>query len=383
MKSTMVNDLEQAFFEKFLVKPIVVFSPGRINFIGEHTDYNNGFVFPAAIDKGIYMALSRSTDERSQILALDVDESYEFDINDLPQEQLGSWQDYFLGILTELKKQDQKFYQIKVMFRGTIDVGSGLSSSAALENAFIFGLNELFKLTLSKHEMIHISQAAEHNFVGVKCGIMDQFASMYGQEDAALFLDCKTLESDLLPMQLEGVLSVVLINSNVKHKLAESGYNQRRATCERVANYFQVESLRELRLGDLELAIADLDAEDYKKASYVIEENLRVLEFKEAVIQNDIERMGELLYQSHDGMRFKFEISCDELDFLVDFSKSFDGVYGARMMGGGFGGCTINLVENGIEKKFISAIREAYQTNFNKNCNSIKVALSNGTREIK
>ncbi|WP_232827355.1 galactokinase [Winogradskyella aurantiaca] len=382
MTSTMVNDLEQAFFERFLVKPIVVFSPGRINFIGEHTDYNNGFVFPAAIDKGIYMALSRSTDERSQILALDVDESYDFDINDLQEEQLGSWQDYLLGVLTELKKQHQEFDQIKVLFSGTIAIGSGLSSSAALENAFVFGLNELFRLNLSKHEMIHISQAAEHNFVGVKCGIMDQFASMYGKEDAGLFLDCKTLESDEIPMQLEGV-SLVLINSNVKHKLAESAYNKRRATCERVANFFQVESLREISLDDLVSARANLDEEDYRKASYVLEENERVLAFREAVTQKDIIGMGELLYQSHDGMRNKYEVSCVEIDFLVDFSKQFDGVHGSRMMGGGFGGCTINLVENGVEQEFIEAIKKSYMTKFNKTCNSIKVALSHGTRGIK
>jgi galactokinase len=382
MEQQVLKNLKTSFTSAFKVEPLVIFSPGRINFIGEHTDYNDGYVFPAAIDKGIYLALAASKNNTSMIRALDMDASYEFDISKLHKASGAAWQHYFLGIISELAHKGIHLQQVNVVFCGTIPIGSGMSSSAALENAFVYGLNALFDLGLSKEEMIFISQAAEHHYVGVKCGIMDQYASMFGKRDAAILLDCQTLESEVLFLQLPEI-ALVLINTNVKHKLSDSAYNKRREACERVAAHFQVASLRHLEQSDLETSKTDLDTDDYEKASYVLEENKRVLAFKEAVLRANYNEMGALMYQSHEGLRHKYEVSCKELDFLVDYGKDLNYVLGSRMMGGGFGGCTINLIRTERLAEFKRAVSNAYFEEFNRTCDFINVSLSDGTKRLQ
>lgn len=383
MESSVLHKVRSAFVTEFGQDPIVIFSPGRVNFIGEHTDYNKGYVFPAAIDKGIYLSIYRAKGEQSNILALDMDERYSFNMKGLLDEvPTGSWSDYVMGVVVELKKKGLELEPFNAVFSGTIDAGSGLSSSAALENAFVFGLNTIFDLKLTPTEMIFISQAAEHHFVGVRCGIMDQFASMFGKEGAALFLDCKTLESDSHPMHLEGI-SVLVINTNVKHSLADSAYNERRTSCEQVAAFLNKESLREVTLVELEQHKDQIAHETYRKARYVIEENERVLLFQKAVNERDFEGMGALLYASHEGLKYDYKVSCDELDFLVDFGKDLSYVLGSRMMGGGFGGCTINLINTSQMDQFGAEIIEAYRRAFGKDCTLIHINLSDGTKELK
>ena len=381
MNRNYKHKIEESFLLEFKKKPLVVFSPGRINLIGEHTDYNNGFVFPAAIDKGIYLGIEATDSHSSKIIALDVNESYTCDINKLDRNVQSSWQNYFLGIIDDLTKKGYRFGQFNVVFSGTIDVGSGLSSSAALENAFVYGLNEVFKLGLTRKEMIFISQAAEHNYVGVKCGIMDQFASMFGKKDSALFLDCKSLEYAVKPLKMDGI-SILVINTNVKHQLSDSAYNKRRASCERVAKHFKVTSLRDINFNDLWRSKQLLHINDFEKASYILEENKRVVAFKEAMESEDFQEMGRLLYASHEGLRVQYEVSCAELDFLVNYGKDRPWVLGSRMMGGGFGGCTINFIKSEKVKDYGQDISNAYLKQFGKACSLINVKLSDGTNRF-
>lgn len=256
-----------------------------------------------------------------------------------------------------------------------------MSSSAALENSIVFGLNKLFNLELTKHQMILISQKAEHNYVGVQCGIMDQYASMFGIENGALLLDCKTLKAQRIPIDF-GLYEIVLINSNVKHELSESAYNDRHAVCTKVSKLLEKESLREVSFTDLEAIKKHINNEDYNKVLYVLEEIERVEQFAKSVEKQDLESMGNLLFQSHKGLSEKYKVSCNELDFLVSEAKKCDEVIGARMMGGGFGGCTINLVLKSELQNFENKISKVYQNKFEKACDVYKVKLSEGTRLV-
>lgn len=371
-------NISARFEKEFDTQPLVIFSPGRINLIGEHTDYNNGFVFPAAIDKGIYLAIAKSNTKKSKIISLDSNENYEFSLNDIEPIKNGGWKNYVLGVFSEIQKTGRTIEPVNIVFGGDIPIGSGLSSSAALENAFVFGLNEVFNLKLTKEEMIHISQKAEHNFVGVNCGIMDQYASMFGQENSALLLDCKSLEATNHKIDF-GDYTLLLINTNVSHNLSDSEYNKRRATCERISKAFNKDSLREISILELETKKQQFLDGDYEKALYVLEENQRVLEASEAIKNNNLEKLGQLLFQSHDGLSNKYNVSCEELDFLVEQAKNNSQIIGARMMGGGFGGCTINIIKKNAIKDYSSHISKEYETKFNKACSFYHVNLSQGT----
>mgnify|MGYP005990627451 CR=1 FL=1 len=379
MNSILQKHIAQKFVDTFNKKPLLVFSPGRINLIGEHTDYNNGFVFPAAIDKGIYCAIEKSAKNYSTIIALDVKDEFTIDLNSVSKYSFGSWKNYVLGIINEIQNKGKSISNFNLVFSGDIPSGAGLSSSAALENSVVFGLNELFQLQLSKKEMINISQKAEHNFVGVNCGIMDQFASMFGEENSALLLDCKRLSYDKVELNLKGI-EILLINTNVKHSLAESAYNDRRKTCERVASLLQKKALREVDYKSLQTIKEKISEEDFQKALFVIEENQRVLNAKNAIDKNDITTLGSLLFESHKGLSHQYNVSCDELDYLVKLAKESSSVFGARMMGGGFGGCTINLVKLSEKEAFITTIKQQYFQQFNTNCSVYEVKLSNGTQ---
>ena len=382
MNKKLVKKVKRSFKEQFKTKPLIVFSPGRINLIGEHTDYNDGFAFPAAINKGIALAISKSDSNVSRTYAINKEELYEFNTENIKPLEAGGWRNYVLGVVAELQKLGKQVGNFNSAFAGNIPGGAGMSSSAALENSFVFGLNELFDLGLSKNEMILVSQKAEHNYVGVKCGIMDQYASMFGVKKSALLLDCRTVESK--PYKIDfPTYKIMLINTNVKHDLSESAYNDRREVCEKVSDLLHIDSLRDASKEDLDKIKGDITEEDYQKVLYVINENNRVKQFSEAIKKADIEALGNLLYQSHEGLSKNYKVSCAELDFLVDRARENPNVLGARMMGGGFGGCTINLVKKDEFKKFSKDVSKKFKKAFEKECSVYSVKLSQGTQVVK
>ena len=381
MKKKLVKEVKESFQKHFKAKPILIYSPGRINLIGEHTDYNDGFVFPAATNKGIVTAIQKSNASTSKVFAVNKDEMHAFSLDDISPVKNGDWRNYVLGVIAEIHKKGISFGNFNIAFAGDIPGGAGMSSSAALENSIVFSLNELFDLGLSKTEMIFISQKAEHNYAGVKCGIMDQYASMFGQKKSALLLDCRSLESKVCKIDTKDY-KLLLINTNVKHNLSDSAYNDRRAVCEKVVAILGIKALRDATIEDLNSIKSKISEEDYQKASYVIEENNRVQKAAKALENDDLAKLGELIYASHEGLQHKYKVSCKELDFLVDEARKNDKVLGARMMGGGFGGCTINLIHKEEAKAFQKRISKKYKKEFDKNCSFYTVKLSKGTSLI-
>ena len=382
MNKKLVKKVKRSFKEQFITKPLVVFSPGRINLIGEHTDYNDGFAFPAAINKGIAIAISKSNAKISNVYALNKNEIHKFNIENIKPLKGGGWKNYMLGVVAQLQLLGKQVGNFNAVFAGNIPEGAGMSSSAALENSFVFGLNELFNLGLTKHEMIIVSQKAEHNFTGVKCGIMDQYASMFGLKKSALLLDCRTIESQPYKIDFKDY-KWMLINTNVKHDLSESEYNDRRQVCERVSGLLHLNALRDASKEDIDRIKSNISDGDYQKALYVINENHRVKQFSEAIKNGDIEALGNLLYQSHEGLSTKYKVSCKELDFLVDRAKENPNVLGSRMMGGGFGGCTINLVKKDAFKTFKKEVSKKFKAAFEYDCYVYSVKLSRGTQIVK
>jgi len=375
------HKVASVFENNYGQQPLMVFSPGRLNIIGEHTDYNDGFVFPAAIDKGIYAAFGPSDSELCQVTALDMKESYEFTLDKVAPLENGDWRNYILGVVYGILDSGRDLAPFHLVFGGDIPEGAGLSSSAALENSVVFGLNELFKLGLSKEEMILISQKAEHNFVGVKCGIMDQFASMFGQKNKALLLDCRTISAKPFEIDLQEY-QILLINTNVKHSLSDSAYNNRRAVCEKVASLLHVKALRDVNALDLSSISEQVTAEQYQMALYVIQENERAQKAGIAMQENNISALGQLMYGSHHGLQHQYKVSCDELDFLVGLAKLNPNIAGSRMMGGGFGGCTINIIKKDAVKNYAEKTVAAYLEKFKNNCSVYEVSLSQGTHLI-
>ena len=382
MNKKLVKKVKRSFEVQFKTKPLIVFSPGRINLIGEHTDYNDGFSFPAAINKGIALAISKSALNVSRVYAINKEELYEFTTENIKPLLDGGWKNYVLGVVAELQNLGKKLGNFNSVFAGNIPGGAGMSSSAALENSFVYGLNDLFELGLTKNEMILVSQKAEHNFAGVKCGIMDQYASMFGVKKSALLLDCRTIESKPYKIDFKEY-KLMLINTNVKHDLSESAYNDRREVCEKISSLLQISALRDASKEDLDELIGKISDEEYQKVLYIINENNRVKQFSEAINKNDIAALGDLLYQSHEGLSTKYKVSCEELDFLVDSAKECPNILGARMMGGGFGGCTINLVKKHDFKVFKKDISRKFRNKFKKECSVYSVKLSKGTKIVK
>lgn len=382
MDSALLDRVKQKFTERFSQNPLIIFSPGRINIIGEHTDYNDGFVFPAAIDRGIVAAFEKSKSHTSTAYAIDLMERIEFNSSSVEPLTENLWGNYILGVVKEIQKKGIVVENFNVAFSGDIPMGSGMSSSAALENSVVFGLNELFQLGLSKRDMIFISQKAEHHFVGVQCGIMDQYASMFGMQDHALHLDCRTLSAT--PYKIDfGDYEFLLLNSNVPHSLNESAYNDRRNVCENVSKLMGVKSLRDARVESLEKFRDLLSEEDYQKALFVIQEIQRTVDATIAMSENDLIGLGKLIYQSHQGLQHLYKVSCKELDFLVDLTRDKTYILGARMMGGGFGGCTLNLIKSSAINEFIKDVSETYKEKFNRACSIYTVALSDGTKRIE
>ncbi|WP_411767302.1 galactokinase [Winogradskyella sp. A3E31] len=382
MDKKLITSVKKGYKDLYKTDPLCVFSPGRINIIGEHTDYNNGYVLPAAIDKGIVLAIGKSDSNHSTITSIDMNDQMVLNFEELERIDANNWKNYIIGVIAEIFKKGKVVPNFNCVFAGNIPVGSGLSSSAALENSLAFGCNELFNLGFSKKELIYISQSAEHNYVGVNCGIMDQFASMFGEKDKALFLDCKYIKTETIPVNLNDY-EIILINSNVKHALAESEYNNRYAVCQKIVNLLNKPSLREVSYEDLSSVRDKITESEYKKGLYILQENERVIDCKEALKNNDLLRVGELLFQSHEGQSKMYDISCKELDFLVNVAKQSDSVIGARMMGGGFGGCTINVVLKNESEHFKNEVSEAYKLELDNECSIYSVVLSEGTQLIK
>jgi len=382
MNRALINSIKTSFKETFKTEPLMIFSPGRINIIGEHTDYNEGLVFPAAVNKGIVAAIEKSNSNTSVAYAADKEESMEFSLSNIKPLTQGSWENYVLGVVTEIQNQGKTIGNFNIAFGGDIPGGAGMSSSAALENSVVFGLNELFNLSLSKEDMILISQKAEHNYVGVKCGIMDQYASMFGIKNHALLLDCRTVKSKPFEIDFKDY-ELILINTNVKHSLSDSAYNDRRSVCESIAKMLNVKALRDATEFDLDSIKDQVTPENYQKALYVIQENERVVKASKAMQKGDLKSLGKLIYASHEGLQKQYQVSCEELDFLVEQAKTNLNILGARMMGGGFGGCTINLIAKTETESFKTFVSEAYKSKFNKDCSIYSVSLSNGTEIIK
>ena len=326
-------------------------SAGRINLIGEHTDYNGGFVFPGAIDKVIMAEIKPNESDCVRVISLDLNEKAEFGLNeeDAPKE---SWARYIFGVCREILKRGGTVKGFDAVFAGNVPLGAGLSSSAALESCFAFAINDMFnENNIDKFELAKIGQSTEHNYCGVNCGIMDQFASVMGQKGKLMRLDCRSMEFEYYPFNPEGY-KLVLVDSVVKHELADSPYNKRRQSCERVAKRLGIETLRDATMDMLKASRTDITAEDYFRAKFVIEEKDRVLAVCDALVASDYTTVGQKMYETHKGLSEDYEVSCEELDFLNEVAKEC-GVTGSRIMGGGFGGCTINLVKDELYDNFV------------------------------
>lgn len=359
-------------------------SPGRINLIGEHTDYNGGFVFPGAIDKGMIAEIKANGTNKVHAYSIDLKDYVEFGLNeeDAPR---ASWARYIFGVCREMIKRGVNVEGFNTAFAGDVPLGAGMSSSAALESTYAFALNELFGGNIDKFELAKIGQATEHNYCGVNCGIMDQFASIFGKAGSLIRLDCRSLEYRYFPFKPEGY-RLVLLDSVVKHELASSAYNKRRQSCETVVTAIQkkhphVEFLRDASRDMLEEVKKDISAEDFMRAKYVIEEIQRVLDVCDALEKDDYETVGKKMYETHYGMSKLYEVSCEELDFLNDCAKK-NGVTGSRVMGGGFGGCTINLVKNEIYDTFIADVQETFKAKFGRSPKVYDVVISDGSRKL-
>ena len=374
------NKIDKKFQELFHIEGNLYASSGRINLIGEHTDYNGGFVFPGAIDKAIMAEIAPNNSNMVRVYSIDIDEYAEFGLNenDAPSQ---SWARYIFGVCREILKRGGGVKGFDAVFSGDIPLGAGLSSSAALESCFAFAINDLFNdNAIDKFELAKIGQLTEHNYCGVNCGIMDQFASVMGKKGKLIRLDCRSMEYEYFPFSPEDY-ELILIDSRVKHELSDSPYNKRRQSCERVAKRLGVETLREVSMEELEKIKSDITAEDYMRAKYVIEEKERVLAVCDALNAGDFETVGRKMYETHTGLSKDYEVSCEELDFLNQVAKEM-GVTGSRIMGGGFGGCTINLVKKELKDEFVNEATTRFLNKYGHEPKVYPVVISDGAHKV-
>lgn len=375
MKTIIHNE----FTKRFGQEGVFYASAGRINLIGEHTDYNGGYVFPGAIDKVIMAEIAPNDTDKVRVYSIDIDEYVEFGLNeeDAPTQ---SWARYIFGVCREILKRGGSVKGFDAVFAGNVPLGAGLSSSAALESCFAFALNDMFNdNSIDKFELARIGQSTEHNYCGVNCGIMDQFASVMGQKGKLMRLDCRSMEFEYFPFNPEGY-ELVLLDSAVKHELADSPYNKRRASCERVAKRLGLETLRDATMTMLKAIRTDITAEDYFRAKFVIEEKDRVLAVCDALNAGDYETVGQKMYETHHGLSDDYEVSCEELDFLNDIAREC-GVTGSRIMGGGFGGCTINLVKKDLLDKFVETAKVRFNEKYGHEPKVYPVVISDGAHK--
>ncbi len=377
--------IKKSFSEHFQGSGEMYASPGRINLIGEHTDYNGGFVFPGAIDKGMVAEIRKNGTSTIRAYSVDLKDYAEFGLEeqDIP---VPSWARYIFGVCREMIKRGAVLGGFDTAFAGDVPLGAGMSSSAALESTYAFALNELFGCGIDKFELARVGQATEHNYVGVKCGIMDQFASLFGKAGSLMLLDCRSLEHKYYPFHPNGY-RLVLLDTVVKHELASSAYNKRRESCENAARAIrenghpQVEFLRDATMEMLDGVKHLITKEDYMRAQYVIGEVQRVMDVCQALERDDYQTVGERMYETHHGMSKLYEVSCEELDFLNDIARKC-GVTGSRVMGGGFGGCTINLVKDTLYASFIQTAKKEFAAQFGHEPKVYDVVISDGARKL-
>lgn len=360
----------------------MVRSPGRINIIGEHTDYNDGFVLPAAINKAIYMAIGVRNDSEIHLYAAEFKASHQIHLANIEKTDK-EWPNYILGVANELQQMGYKLQGFNVVIAGDLPIGAGVSSSAAVENATVFALNHLFQLGITRIAMVQIAQKAEHHFAGVMCGIMDQFASMMGRKDHVIKLDCRSLDFEYVPLQLDGY-SIVLFNTHVKHSLASTAYNQRRKECEAGVQMVQqyhpeVKSLRDVTEEMLDKYVLPQSTLIDQRCRFVVQEIARLQEACNDLKKGNLAGLGQKMFDTHDGLSKEYEVSCKELDYLVEAVRNNESVIGARMMGGGFGGCTINIIKNEAIDNLISTIGPVYQKEMQLPFTAHIIGIENGT----
>jgi galactokinase len=382
----LTKSVRTRFHELFGKLPYIINAPGRINLLGEHTDYNGGYVMPAAIDKGILFAVNTASKETT-IYSSRFKQFLSVDLENIQPLKNSEWQNYLLGILYQLKSKGYKIKNFSCVFDGDLPLGAGLSSSAAMQCGFVLSLSTLFDLKISREEMIRMAQWSEHHFVGVKCGIMDQFASLMSRENHVIQLDCQNLEFRYYPLELNNYC-LLLCDTNVKHSLASSEYNLRRAQCEEGIKiiqriYEEVRTLRDVMPEMLASCQKIMPTDVFRRCKYVVQENLRVVAAAKDLVRGDMVGFGNKMYETHEGLKTLYEVSCPELDFLVEFSKSMNGIVGSRMMGAGFGGCTINIIENHLVGSFIEKIRPLYKQKFGFDMSYYVVKTANGASVIE
>jgi galactokinase len=381
MKLILKHAFQRQF--PFADAPLIVRSPGRINIIGEHTDYNDGFVLPAAIDKAAYIAISLRSDDQIHLLAYDLDETFAVSITDMKPIGDSSWPNFILGPVAEFQKKGIVLRGFNAVLMSDVPIGAGLSSSAAIECAVTFALNELLQAGLGKIEMVKMAQQAEHAYAGVMCGIMDQFASMMGRKNQVIRLDCRTLEYQYEPCNLDGY-KILLLNTNVKHSLATSEYNTRRKECRQAVEWIQagipgIESLRNVTEQMLDQYVKPKSELIDRRSRFIVQEIMRVQQASEDLANADLKALGKKMFATHDGLSKMYEVSCRQLDFLVDAVRDHPAVTGARMMGGGFGGCTINIVREDAIEGLVANIKPAYEKEMDHLLTYYVASIENGT----
>jgi galactokinase len=377
-------DVKRIFGEKFKEKPLLFYSPGRINLIGEHIDYNDGFVMPAAIDKGIFFGIALNNSAKINCYSIDFDESISVPLSEVRKRE--GWKNYVLGVVNEFLKLKLDVKGFDCAFGGNIPIGGGMSSSAALEGGISFGLNELCNFKMNRKELALLGQRAEHNFPGVMCGIMDQYANMMGKKNTVILLDTRNVTNEYIPLNIQGY-EIILINTKVHHSLASSEYNQRRKECEKGMEILKkglgVQSFRDIKdPSELLPFKEEMGEKVYKRCLFVVEEILRTKKAGKLLKENDLIGFGKLMFQTHEGLKDLYEVSCKELDFLVEAAQENPDVIGARLMGGGFGGCTINIVRSEGVAGFLTEILPAYKKKFDIDAENYHVKVVDGTHEI-
>lgn len=384
----MKEEIEIIFKQHFGTdtKPVVVKSPGRVNITGEHTDYNEGYVLPAAIDKAAYLAISLREDDEIRLVAKDLNETFSTNIKELKPIGDVSWPNYIIGSLAQFAKLNIPLRGFNAVLSSNVPMGAGLSSSAAVECATVYALNALLKTNLDRVTMVKMAQKAEHEFAGVMCGIMDQFASMMGKKNQVIKLDCKTIEYEYVPFNLDGI-KIVLLNTNVKHSLASSEYNTRRNECTQAVEWIkeyepQVNSLRDVTEEMLNKYVLPKDALIDKRARFIVQEIERLITGCKDLENGDIQALGKKMFATHDGLSSMYAVSCKELDYLVDYVRNNEAVIGARMMGGGFGGCTINLVKETAIADLIAMLQPEYEKVMQLPLTYYIASIENGTEII-
>ncbi len=382
--NSIANKVLNSFKERFSNTPNVYFSPGRINLIGEHIDYNDGYVMPAAINKGIYYAVAANGTDTINILALDFNETLNIKITDI--KKMGSWKNYVLSVVNEFVLLGKITQGFDCVFSGDIPQGSGMSSSAAVEGGLAFALNEIFNFGYSRVQLALLCQRAEHNYPNVQCGIMDMYASLNGKKDHVILLDCTSVTHEYFPFVLKEY-TIVMVNSKVHHSLASGEYNVRRQRCEEglgiLKTKLAVQSFRDISSADDIVPFKEtMTPEVYDCCKYVVEEIARTRTAGALLREHDLKAFGQLMYATHEGLSKLYQVSCEELDFLVEQAKTNTAVIGARLMGGGFGGCTINMVRNESVELFIAAISAAYKQKFSIEPEAYIMSISDGTARI-